>query len=493
MSPRHAIRFYLNGELVILDDVAPDLTILDYLRVNAMLRGTKEGCAEGDCGACTVLVGRLTGEDGGEEKLQYQAINSCIRFLATLDGCDLVTVDHLSTPDGALHPVQEAMVDKHGSQCGFCTPGFVMALYAMWLNGTHADRESVLLNLQNNLCRCTGYRPIVDAALSISDYGNVDDDPLVRSSAEALARLRDLKDGKRVVIESANGRLFLPADADDLAAILAEHPEATIAAGTTDVGLWVTKMMRSIAPVVFIGHLDDLRGITVTPDAVEFGATVTYEDARPAVESHFPALVALWDRIAGTQIRNMGTICGNIANGSPIGDTPPPLIALGAEIVLRKGNVRRAVRLEDFFIAYGRQDRQPGEFVESVRIPRPDPQRLFATYKVSKRRDEDITAVLGAFNLRIEDGVVREAAIAYGGMAGIPCRARRVEAALLGQPWTLATVERAMTAYEDDFQPLSDWRASADYRMTVARNLLMRFYLASLDKTDERLAAGGVL
>ncbi|MDJ1462827.1 xanthine dehydrogenase small subunit [Nitratireductor sp. GZWM139] len=474
MGARGEIRFLLNGAPVALGNVRPDETLLDYLRLRQRLTGTKEGCAEGDCGACTVLVGRL--RNGA---LSYESVNACIRFLGSLDACHVVTVEHLKRADGSLHPVQQAMVDYHGSQCGFCTPGFVMSLYALWMREPQPSDRAIEKALQGNLCRCTGYEPIVRAARAVSDYGNAASDPLATERAAVIAALQGMKDGARVEIGSGRERLLIPADVDDFAAILEAEPEATIVAGATDVGLWVTKFMRDIAPVVFIGGLDGLQEIGEQDGVISIGAGVSYTGAFELLAKRIPQLGALIDRIGGEQVRNMGTIGGNIANGSPIGDTPPPLIALGATLTLRRGSARRTIPLEDFFIDYGKQDRAPGEFVEAVHVPVPDAASRFAVWKISKRRDEDITAVLGAFDLRIADGRVEAARIAYGGMAATPKRAKSVEAALTGKAWTQETVEAALSAYDGDFQPISDMRASADYRMMAAKNLLRRYFLES--------------
>ncbi|MER8499716.1 MULTISPECIES: xanthine dehydrogenase small subunit [unclassified Mesorhizobium] len=472
IKTRNEIRFILNGEDVALGTVAPDQTLLDWLRLDRSLRGTKEGCAEGDCGACTVLVGRLSAG-----RLVYESVNACIRFLGSLDGTHVVTVEHLRGGAGKLHPVQQAMVDFHGSQCGFCTPGFIMSLYALWMRSPEPSDAPIEKALQGNLCRCTGYEAIMRAARAISSYGTAAKDPLAVERKAVTAKLEAMKDGSRIEIGSGNKRLIVPADADDLASVLIKEPGATIVAGSTDVGLWVTKHMRDIAPAIFIGNLDGLCGISEDKGVISIGAGVTYSEAFSTLAKRIPALGPLFDRIGGDQVRNMGTIGGNIANGSPIGDTPPPLIALGARLTLRRGDKRRTIPLEDFFIAYGRQDRQPGEFVEAVHVPVPAGETKFAVYKITKRRDEDITAALGAFFLKLaEDGTVADVRIAYGGMAATPKRAFGVEKALLGRPWTEATVEAAMAAYAGDFTPLTDMRASAEYRALAARNLLLRFF-----------------
>jgi xanthine dehydrogenase small subunit len=470
---RNAIRFYLNDRLVELSRVAPDETLLDWLRLSARLRGTKEGCAEGDCGACTVLVGRLS-----RGNLRYETVNACIRFLGSLDGCHVVTVEHVAAKDGRLHPVQQAMVDADASQCGFCTPGFVMSAYALWMEKAKPTVGEIEKALQGNLCRCTGYQPIVKAIETACAKGGQAGDPLMAEREAMTEKLAALKDGARVEIGEGRERLVLPASVDDLADVLDAEPEATIVAGATDVGLWVTKFMRDISPVVFIAHLDELHGVEERGGTLAIGACVTYTEAFGLIGERYPEFVELWDRIGGEQVRNMGTIGGNVANGSPIGDTPPALIALDAAVVLRRGDTVRRVPVADFFIDYGKQDRAPGEFVAAIEVPARGDGVQLAAYKVSKRRDEDISSVCGVFRLTLAgDGTVGDIAIAFGGMAGTPKRAQRVEAAIIGRPWTEETVADAVSLFAEDFTPLTDWRASANYRLLVAMNLLRRFQL----------------
>jgi xanthine dehydrogenase small subunit len=442
------IRFLLDGAVIEADEADPTATLLDYLRYTLRRTGTKEGCAEGDCGACTVLVGDLDGD-----AVKWRVVNACILFLPMLDGKALRTVESL----GGDHPVQREMIARHGSQCGFCTPGFVMSLYGRSLGALGTEGVPVGDVIAGNLCRCTGYGPILAAGGAVPP--GAEDDP------EMVAALRALR--------PAYGH---PATANELADLLLAQPETCIVAGATDVGLWVTKQHRDLGPTVFIGDIADLRRIEETPEALTLGAAVRYSEARAALSRLHPDLGELVRRIGGVQVRNAGTIGGNIANGSPIGDMPPALIALGAELTLRRGAERRTIPLESFFLSYGKQDRAPGEFVESVRIPRPDPDLLIRIVKLSKRFDSDISGVCGAFVLHIVGDIVSEARIAFGGMAGIPARAPGCEAALTGKPWTVETVETAAEALASDYTPLDDLRGSAAYRSKVAANLLRRLW-----------------
>ncbi|WP_298562970.1 xanthine dehydrogenase small subunit [uncultured Aliiroseovarius sp.] len=472
MTYQSTIRFLLNGQEKTVSSVKATLTLLDYLRIEERLTGTKEGCAEGDCGACTVMVGRL--QNG---VLHYETVNACIRFLASLNGCHIVTIEHLAGPKGRLHPVQQAMVDFHGSQCGFCTPGFVMSLYALWMENPQPTAHEVETAIQGNLCRCTGYEPIVKAALAVNQYGTPAHDHLNTERATVTAQLTELAQTARIETGPEDDRAILPVDVADFATVLAENPKATIVAGSTDVGLWVTKFMRPISPVVFITHLDDLKSIEITDDALTIGAGVTYSESQSAIRQAFPHLGEYWDRIAGWQVRNMGTIGGNIANGSPIGDTPPVLIALGAEVTLQSAKGTRSLPLEDFFVDYGKQDRNEGEFVASIRIPRAPASQIDAAYKISKRRDEDISSVAAGLSISVVDGIITDARIAFGGMAATPKRATAAEAVLVGQSWSAEVFDAAAKSLAQDFSPLTDWRASAEYRLLVAGNLLRRFHL----------------
>lgn len=464
-----SIRFILNGKLVEVAGLPPTTTLLQYLREQARLTGTKEGCAEGDCGACTVAVGKLV-----KGKVEFQSMNACILFLPTLDGREVVTVEHLKSATGAPNAVQQAMVKCHGSQCGFCTPGFVMALSTMVNNTKNASDDDIQDAIAGNLCRCTGYRPIVDAAR----MANETQDRALPSHAKELAGIQH---NRMLAYETPAGKYFSPVSAEDLAVVLAAYPDATILGGGTDVGLWVTKFHMELPVIVYTGNVAALREIRDTQALLEIGAAVTYTEAFDALAAFDPSMEDLLKRFSSLHIRNAGTVGGNIANGSPIGDGPPPLIALGAKVVLRSKSGTRIVALEDFFIAYKKQDRKPGEFVEKLVIPKRPENVLFRVYKLSKRFDQDISAVCGAFALTIEDGRIAAARIAFGGMAGTPHRAHKAEAALAGRVWDAEAVEKAMAALDDDYQPMSDARASAEYRRTTARNLLKRFYIETTD------------
>ncbi|MFN3954205.1 MAG: xanthine dehydrogenase small subunit [Pararhodobacter sp.] len=457
------IAFLLNGTPVRVADQPPTRTLLDWLREHRGLTGTKEGCNEGDCGACTVMLTDARGT---------RALNACILFLPQLQGKAVRTVEGLTAPDGTLHPVQQAMIEHHGSQCGFCTPGFVVAMAVSHLNH-ETDHDTALAG---NLCRCTGYAPIIRAAEAteaepVPTWFARETDP-----ALILPRLRqgDEATGQGGRAGAADARIALPRSADELAHWYAAHPDATLVAGATDIGLWVTKQHRAIGDAAFIAGIEDLRGITVSADEIRIGATTTLADLLPAIAPHHPDFAELIRRYGSAQVRAAATIGGNIANGSPIGDGPPALIALGAMLHLRRGDARRSLPLEDFFIAYGKQDRAPGEFVEALSIPR-QPDRL-KCYKLSKRFDQDISALCGCFNITVQNGQVRAARIAFGGMAAIPKRAGTVEAALIGRPWALETVQAARPAFAQDFAPISDMRASAGYRMQSAQNLLLRYF-----------------
>jgi xanthine dehydrogenase small subunit len=469
------LRFRLDGETIAIENPVPTMTVLEYLREVAGRRGTKEGCAEGDCGACTVVVGELTPAGG----MQYRAVNSCIRFLPTLDGKELVTVESLRQPGGAAHPVQQSMIDNHGSQCGFCTPGFVMSLFALYLSCEQAQREQVLDTLAGNLCRCTGYRPIIDAAMRQGSY------PAParwnRAEAQSASHVEALRELARTPGEPSLQfpGFHAPRSLDELAAALQARPDAVLLAGGTDVGLWVTKQLRELPHLIYLGDVPELSRIEERPEELIIGAGVSLTDAWPALLRHFPALAEQAARFASPPIRNSATLCGNLANGSPIGDSIPTLIALGAQLELRRGALLRRLPLEDFYLGYQQKDLQAGEYVSGVAIPVPLAGQWLASYKLSKRIDQDISAVCATFAVRVEGERVLSARLAYGGMAATARRALHAERALEAGGWNPTGVEGAIAALDADFKPLSDMRASSAYRLHAAGALLKRCYLQS--------------
>lgn len=465
------VRLLLNGEPVRVRAPDPTRNLLAWLREDQRLPGTKEGCAEGDCGACTVVIGDLR-----PDRIEFKTVNACIQFVATLDGKAVYTVEALRGADGALHPVQQALVDCHGSQCGFCTPGFVMSLWDRYLahteRGTQPTDDELRTALAGNLCRCTGYRPILQAGQRMCELPRVEfDRRTVRDRLAQLARTAPLQyaiDGRR---------FFAPRSLAELIALRQAHPEATLLAGGTDVGLWVNKQLRELPEIIYIGAIDALRQIELTGTALRIGAGVTLDAAYDALAQHYPQLREIWLRFGSPPIRNAGTFGGNIANGSPIGDSMPWLIALGTRVLLSGAHGERDLALEDLYTGYMAKAMARDEVIVALDVPLPVAGQRMRTYKVSKRYDSDISAVCAAFAIRVDAERITDARIAFGGMAATPKRAHRAESALSGQPWTEASALAAAEALAQDYAPISDMRAGSDYRLQTARNLLRRFYL----------------
>ena len=498
MSTR-PIRFVHRGRIVEVEGAPITRSVLQWLREDVRCTGTKEGCAEGDCGACTVIVAELAehGAASGSAAakatvvggLSLRAVNACIRFLPTLDGKALFTVEDLAAIGGgeALHPVQQAMVECHGSQCGFCTPGFVMSMAASYERhqeaGTRPTRQQLADDLSGNLCRCTGYRPIIDAGQRMFEL------PSARlDTAPVVALLRQLRadpplayaaPNPAVVVDgrARSDRFHAPRSADALAAQLQATPQARLLAGCTDIGLWVNKQFRDLGDIVYLGEVDELKRIAVVDGALHIGAAAALEDAWSALVPHWPSAQEAWLRFAGPPTRHAGTMGGNVANGSPIGDSAPLLIALGASIALRRGERRRTMPLQDFYLDYMKNRLEPGEFVADIVVPLPAPGQQLRAYKLSKRYDCDISSLFAALWLQLDGDTVADARFAFGGMAAIVKRATGAEAAVRGRPWNEATLDAAMQALDADYTPLTDLRASADYRRQAARGLLKRLWL----------------
>ncbi len=501
---QRSIRFFHQGRVTEVQDLTPTTTVLRWLREHAHCTGTKEGCNEGDCGACTVVVAELATPDSIASSvvglLSLRTVNACLQPLPTLDGKALLTVEDLVRAGAALHPVQQAMVDCHASQCGFCTPGFVMSLSTTYERhceaGTRPSRRQLGDDLAGNLCRCTGYRPILDAGEHMFDLPaqRLDTAPIVQA-LQALAQDPPLhyRAANPAHISPAGARLdsfYAPRSLSELAALREAHPEARLLAGATDVGLWVNKQFRDLGDIIYIGAVAELKRIEARDfgerPGLWIGAGATLEAAWQSLVRHVPALRELWLRFAAPPVRNAGTLGGNVANGSPIGDGAPALIAMGADIVLRKGATQRRMPLQDFYLDYMQNRLHSGELVEALHLPLPKADTRLRGYKISKRFDSDISAVCAVLSLTLEQGRVSEARFVYGGMAGIVKRATLAEAAVLGHAWSEARLGLATEALARDFTPLSDLRASAAYRLRVAQNLLRRFWLET--RADQPLS-----
>lgn len=482
---RNSIRFLRRGQVVELSAVPPMQMLLDYLRLEEKAKGTKEGCNEGDCGACTVALGSL--EDG---RVVYEPVNACILLLGQIDGKELVTVDDLAV-DGKLHPVQKAFVDNNASQCGFCTPGFVMSLFTLYHAGKKPTRQEIVDHIAGNLCRCTGYRPIVDAAVK-SCTGKPADAWAAAAKATAT-QLAALNDGADVFVGRSNTFFAAPATSESLAKLCAEHPDATIVAGATDVGLWITKQLRSLPKIIYVGRARGLDTIVDQGTHISIGASATYADAEAHLSSIDPDIGEVIRRLGAKQVRASGTVGGNIANGSPIGDSPPMLIALGATLHLRHGDNERYMSLEDFFVAYGKQDRAAGELVWRVDVPKLKANESFRAYKLTKRFDQDISAVMSAFKFTLDGRTIKSARIVFGGMAATPKRAPQAELALRGvsldapKDW-----EQAIAALATDYQPIDDMRASAEYRLVAACAFLRKALMEVAGGTSRATRVVGV-
>jgi xanthine dehydrogenase small subunit len=472
-----AVEFLLNGKRHRVDDVPPTTTVLDWLRGHARLTGTKEGCAEGDCGACTIAIGREI--DG---TLQYQAVNSCLMMLPQIARCAVLTVEGLAAPNGALHPVQQAMIDTDATQCGFCTPGFVMAMFAFHQGGEGVEDRIIHEALAGNLCRCTGYRSIVEACRQAARAPRID--ARNGDTAGALAALpvcRDYRAGEQVFLR--------PGSLAALFAAMAEIPDALLLGGGTDLGLRVSKDRERIPAVISLATVAELQRINVAADALELGGGVTYTQALPHIDRHFPAFGALFRRIGSRQIRNLGTIAGNLVTASPIGDTIPCLIALAATVTLASASGERAMPVESFITGYRKTALRPGEVIAAVRIPLLAQDTCFSTYKLSKRFDQDISTVVAAFQLERRNGHVHQLRAAFGGMAERVTRAKNVEAAVAGRPWNIDTLTNIDVALARDFNPMTDHRGGAAYRLRAAANLLRRFVWETSSQAPVRVEA----
>lgn len=483
------IQFLLNNERKVIENCDPNMTVLNYLREELSRKGTKEGCASGDCGACTAVLAEVVQSANSQttEHLSYQSINTCITFLSALHGKQLVTVEDLQQGN-KLHSVQQAMVDCHGSQCGFCTPGFVMSLFSLKKNLAQAKFSDATDNspdvdldkdiehgLAGNLCRCTGYRSITEAAKQACN--NDDVDQFEHEQAATIAQLKLIAQQQDTVELHNNGKsLYLPYTLDKLAQLVEQYPKAKLLAGGTDLALSVTQGMAQIQTMISMSNVRELAQINQTAKTLSIGAMVSYQQSHQLLSQYYPEFGQMLYRLGSTQVRNSGTLGGNVGNASPIGDTPPVLIALGARLVLRKGERTREISVEDYFVDYKVTQLESGEFIERIEIPKANSNKHLKVFKISKRLDDDISTVLACFYIKFTNKKVAEITIAFGGMAGIPKRAFACEQALMGREPSEQNIAVAMTALAKDFSPMSDVRASSEYRLQVAKNLVRKCF-----------------
>lgn len=473
-AARQSIRFLLNDRVVEPDfSACPELklttTVLNYLRSLPFHKGVKEGCAEGDCGACTVVIA-----ENQQGKLVYKTIDSCLVFLPMLHGKQLITVEYLAE-GSQLHPVQQAMVDENGSQCGYCTPGIVMSLFGLYKNHRHPSTGVIQDALTGNLCRCTGYRSIADAAADACSHNGAD--KFTAAEAETLRILDSLNSDKGLIeIHTSTQHYYKPLTLSDALACRRNHPDALITGGSTDVALRQTKKRELLEKIIDISDVDELKILEEQKEAFSIGAGVTMERLLHFSESRLPALYEMLKIFGSLQIRNLATLGGNIGSASPIGDTLPLLIACQASLKLQSKTGERFCRIEDFITGYRATDLKPDELITEIIISRPAPERIIRSYKVSRRKNLDISTVSAGFSLLTANGMVDDIVLAFGGMAAQPARAAKTELFLKGKPWTEATVIEAMEVLYHEFTPLSDARANSVYRSLLARNLLLKFF-----------------
>jgi len=462
------LKFVWENKIHSISNIDPNETILNYVRLNLKKTGTKEGCAEGGCGACTVVLGDLT-----NNKIDYRAINSCIAFVPSLEGKQLILVEDLVSKNGALHSVQEAMVNYHGSQCGFCTPGFVMSLFAMYKNFSSYSKENIQDSISGNLCRCTGYRPIVDAAKSLNNVNRLDQ--FDKNKKQIISLLKKIN-SENLIIQNRNKKYFSPKNINELKKTIKDNPNSIFLSGGTDLSLNVTKGRKDINNIISLNLIKELKFIKERNGNIEVGAATSLIEFELFIKKYYPDFNAILKRYGSVQIRNVATIAGNIATASPIGDTLPLLLSLDAKVVLQKISKKTILPLNNFFVSYRKTKLKKGQFIHSIIIPI-FKKNIFKAYKISKRIDDDISSVCASFNLEINNKKIKNIKIAYGGMAPIPKRAINCEKTLINSNLSEEIFEKAKKNLEKDFSPINDTRASKGYRMEVAKNLLMKCFI----------------
>jgi len=462
----NTIKFIFENKIQEIRNPDPNETILNYIRLRLKKTGTKEGCAEGGCGACTVVIGELK-----KNNIVYKAINSCIAFTTSLEGKQLLVVEDLMLKNGSLHPVQSAMVNYHGSQCGFCTPGFVMSLFSMYKNNNSYNEKTIEESLSGNLCRCTGYRPIIDAAKSLN---NSKSDQFKKDKRKTITLLKKIRP-KSISIKNQNKKYFAPRTINELKKIIKKYPNFDFFSGGTDISLIVTKQKKDLDSIIYLNSINELNYIKQNYKYIEVGATTSLRQFELFIKKYYSDFNIILKRYGSIQIRNVATMAGNIATASPIGDSLPLLLSLDASIVIESSNKRTILPLKNFFIGYRKTKLKKGQFIRSIRIPILK-NNIFKAYKISKRIDDDISSVCASFNLAIVNKKIKSIKIAYGGMAAIPKRAIYCEKVLLNSNFSENIILKAQKSLEKDFQPINDMRASKDYRMEIAKNLLIKCF-----------------
>ena len=476
------IKFMLNDKLFFVEKEIADTTLLHWLRENQKLTGSKEGCAEGDCGSCSIIIGKLDQKG----KIKFSSINACILYLPMIDGCSVRTVEGVSGPKNQLHPVQVSLIKSHGSQCGFCTPGFVISLYSGWLNNINWNIQNVENLLCGNLCRCTGYGPIVEAATNLK-IANVPKWEEKRKKVESKF-IKENFSNTSLYYQYKNTSFFAPVKKKEVGHLLNTEKNCLILSGGTDIGLWTTKQHKEISKFIYLNKVNDLNKIIENKNGFNIFSSVTHETAMNTLSVHYPALGEIWRRFGSAQVRSSGTVCGNIANGSPIGDLAPAFLSLDSSLILNKNNSKRKIKLDKFFISYGLQDIKKEEWIEYLFLPKLKTNQFFSCYKISKRFDQDISAVMGAFCININKTSISRARVAFGGMDAIPKRALNLEKSLIGTDILKGISEKQFKNLYNDFTPLSDMRGSVHYRMETSINLLKKFFFELKNKTEVKLA-----
>ena len=462
---KNEIEFILNDELIKINNVDTNVSVLNYLRIDKRLTGTKEGCASGDCGACTAIIAELK-----NNKLEYKAINTCIMFLYSLHGKQLITVEHLS--NSKLHPVQQSMVDNHGSQCGFCTPGFVMSMFGMYKDKVKPSNQNIDEYLAGNLCRCTGYNSIKKAAKKMYSYGRKD--KFSKNENKIIKLLKKIKHND-ILISKNNNKFYIPLNLKNLIQYTQNNKQYKFVTGGTDIALEVTKKNNNINSLIYLGNNKDLNYIKIKENYINIGSATPINKIIPILKKYYPSFADMFDRYGSTQIRNVASIGGNLGSASPIGDSLPALLALNAKLILQSKN-QRLLDIKDFFKAYRKTALKNKEFIKEIRIPILK-SHIFKCYKISKRIDDDISSLFVAYLMKLKNNIIIDINIAYGGMDSIPNFAFKTQKYLIGKEFNLKNIEKSKQIIEKDFTPLTDVRASSSYRKLVSKNLMDRLFL----------------